>query len=119
MGRDKLKLPICLIGDMNSRTGTLEDTLDFEREVINDSETNDFAGDLFDMNFFDENSMINKKRVNSDNIVNGRTGSDRDIGDVTFQGHNGNSTIDYCITSPDIIPHNHDFQVDLPDKNLS
>ena len=52
-------------------------------------------------------------------IINGRTGSDRDIGDVTFQGHNGNSTIDYCITSPDMIPHIQDFQVDLLDKNLS
>ena len=59
--RDKIKLPICLIGDMNSRTGTLEDTLDFEREVINNSEINDFADVLFDMSFFDENSIINKK----------------------------------------------------------
>jgi len=52
-------------------------------------------------------------------IVNGRTGSDRNIGDVTYRCHNGNSTIDYCIISPDIIPFIQDFQVDILDKNLS
>ena len=134
----KLKLPICLIGDMNSRTGNLDDTLDFEREVIGNSETNDYAEYLCEMNFFDETNIINKRRVNADKItndngkalinlckannviiVNGRTGSDRNKGDITFKGHNGSSTIDYCIISPDIIPHIQDFQVDILDKNLS
>ena len=58
-------------------------------------------------------------RANNVIIVNGRTGCDRDIGDVTFKGHNGNSTIDYCITTPNMIPHIQDFQVDIPDQNLS
>ena len=52
-------------------------------------------------------------------IINGRTGSDREIGEVTFQSKNGKSTIDYCITSPDFIPHIQDFQVDILDQNLS
>ena len=136
--KSELKLPICLIGDMNARTGNLDDTLDFDHVVINNSETNDFAEDLFNINFFHTNSIINKKRVNADKIVNkngealinlckannviivnGRTGSDRDIGDMTFKSHNGSSSIDYCIISPDIIPHIQDFQVDMLDQNLS
>ena len=52
-------------------------------------------------------------------IINGRTGSDREIGEVTFQSKNGKSTIDYCITSPDFILHILDFQVDILDQNLS
>merc|ERR1712240_697747 len=106
------------IGDMNSSTGALEDTLEFECEIINSSETNDYADEPFEQNFFEENNIINKKRVNTDEIVNengkalinvcqannviienGRTVSDRNVGDVTFRCHNGNSTIDYCIIS--------------------
>ena len=52
-------------------------------------------------------------------IVNGRTGSDKEIGDLTFKSKKGSSTIDYCIASPDFFPHIQDFQVDILDKNLS
>ena len=45
--KDKLELPICLIGDMNSRTGKLNDILTFEREVIINSNVTDFAQDFF------------------------------------------------------------------------
>merc|ERR1712243_452629 len=38
---------------------------------------------------------------------------------ITFKSKNGSSTIDYCITSPDLIPHIQDFQVDILDQNLS
>ena len=84
------------------------------------------------------NNLINKKRVNTDKkvnsngkkliklcrennviIVNGRTGSDKEIGDLTFKSKKGSSTIDYCIASPDFFPHIQDFQVDILDKNLS
>ena len=64
-------------------------------------------------------ALINMCRANNVIIVNGRTGCDRNIGDVTFKGHNGNSTIDYCITTPNMIPHIQNFQVDIPDQNLS
>ena len=136
--KNKLKLPICLIGDMNSRTGNLDDTLDFDHVMINECEINDFAEELSSINFSNENSAINKVRVNTDRtvnengkalinmckannviIVNGRTGYDRNIGEVTFKGHNGDSTIDYCIITPNIIPHIQDFQVDVLDQNLS
>ena len=94
-----LDLAICLIGDMNSRTGNLDDLLTFEREIINNCETNEVINDYFDLSFFDDNNIINKKRVNSDKIINengkalinlcirnnviiinGRTGSDRERG---------------------------------------
>ena len=136
--KGQLELPICLIGDMNSRTGNLNDILTFEREVINNSETNEFANDFFDLDCYDGNNIINKKRVNTDKtvnangrsliklckennviIINGRTGSDRGIGDLTFKSKKGSSTIDYCITSPDFLPHIQDFQVDILDKSLS
>ena len=137
-----LELPICLIGDMNSRTGELDDILTFEREVIHSCETNGtndvFVDDFSDLSFFEDNNILSRKRVNKDKIINengkdlinlckrntmiiinGRTGSDREIGEVTFQSKNGKSTIDYCITSPDFIPHIQDFQVDILDQNLS
>ena len=136
--KDKIKLPICLVGDMNSRTGNLNDILTFEREVINYSETNEFAQDFFEISFFEGNDRINQKRVNKDKtvnsngkkliklckennmiIVNGRTGSDREIGELTFNSKKGSSTIDYCVASPDFFPHIQDFHVDILDKNLS
>ena len=52
-------------------------------------------------------------------IVNGRTGSDREIGELTFNSKKGSSTIDYCVASPDFFPHIQDFHVDILDKNLS
>ena len=60
--KSELKLPICLIGDMNAHTGNLDDTLDFEHVVINNSETNDFAEDLFNINLIHRDSIINKKK---------------------------------------------------------
>ena len=136
--KDVLDLPVCLIGDMNSRTGNMEDLLTFERKIANDCEINELIDDIFDISFIDDCNIINKKRVNSDIlinengkalinlcqknnviIINGRTGSDREKGDVTFNCRNGSSTIDYCITSPGFIPHIQDFQVDIFDPNLS
>ena len=112
-----LELPICLIGDMNSRTGELDDILIFEREVIQSCETNDiadvFVDDFSGLNSIEDNNILSRKRVNKDKtinengkdlinlckrnnmiIINGRTGSDREIGEVTFQSKNGKSTID-------------------------
>ena len=139
--KGKLGLPVCLIGDMNSRTGNLDDLLYFEREIFDNSELdNEVMQDILDINFnfFHNNSIINENRVNTDKIINengkglinlcqrtnviiinGRTGSDRNKGDLTFRSKNGSSTIDYCITSPDFIPHIQNFHVDILDTNLS
>merc|ERR1711954_302258 len=123
---------------MNSRTGNMEDILTFERKIANDCDINNLIDDIFDISFIDDCNIINRNRVNSDKlinengkalinlcqknnviIINGRTGSDREKGDVTFNCRNGSSTIDYCITSPGFIPHIQDFQVDIFDPNLS
>ena len=74
-----LELPICLIGDMNSRTGELDDILTFEREVIHSCETNGtndvFVDDFSDLSFFEDNNTLSRKRVNKDKIINEGTES--------------------------------------------
>ena len=45
------------------------------------------------------------------NIVNGRFGSDFKVGDFTFNGPLGSSTIDYILVSDSITPHILDFSV--------
>ena len=132
------KLPICLIGDLNSRTGNLDDTFGIDQNVISNCGLDEIAHDIFDLNSDNLNDAIYKTRVNSDTtvnnygkllidfcqatnmkIVNGRIGSDGDKGDLTFDGPTGKSTIDYCIASHDLFPYIQDFSVDIPDQSLS
>ena len=49
----------------SSHSRTIEDTLDFECEVINDSQTTDFADDLIEINHIDENKIVNKNTKQS------------------------------------------------------
>ena len=39
--------------------------------------------------------------------------------EFTFNSSGGSSTIDYCVVSPNLIPHIQDFEVDILDRNLS
>ena len=131
-------LPICLIGDMNSRTGNLDDSLVVEHSIINNCEIEDFAEELFDLSNNEVTSNMSKERSNKDvvinnygrqlidfckinnlKIINGRIGSDKGIGDFTYNSTIGSSTIDYCITSHNFLPHILDFEVDILDKTLS
>ena len=43
-------------------------------------------------------------------IMNGRVGSDKDIGNFTFMGHNGNSLIDYFICNEELCSTISDFE---------
>ena len=52
-------------------------------------------------------------------IVNGRFGTDKGVGKLTFNSNQGNSTIDYFIVSTGFIQYIHDFEVDILDKYLS
>ena len=53
-------------------------------------------------------------------IVNGRFGSDKGIGSFTFNGSKDrNSTIDYCIASPDLGYHIKNFEIHPFDKDYS
>ena len=131
-------LPLCLIGDFNSRTGNMDDTFTIEQSVINNCGLGDVAQELFDIPIENDASMTLAKRHNKDNIVNnngqlfidfckasnmkivnGRLGADKGIGEITFTSTRGSSVIDYCIVSPNLIPHIQDFEVDTLDRNLS
>ena len=100
-----LYLPICLIGDLNSRTGELDDSFNIEQNIINDCEIEDFAQELFGLSHTREADFLYGKRYNKDitikrsgklliefckandmKIFNGRFGSDKGIGEFTFNG---------------------------------
>ena len=128
INRDQ-NLPILLIGDFNSRTGSLNEinVLDHSDEIdnytfpniINLLETSNIP---FERKNLDKKTNNNgKKLINMCNttelcIVNGRFGSDKNIGNRTC----GNiSTIDYAICSPDLFPFITDFKIDVFDPLLS
>ena len=136
--KNRFNLPLCLIGDFNSRTGDLDDSFSIESSVVNNCGLNDFANDLFNLDSNNENLTTIEARKNKDStvnfngellvefckandlkIVNGRCGTDRGIGDFTFIKNENRSTIDYCIASPDLFSHILNFEIDLPDSNLS
>ena len=121
----KYNMPIMLIGDLNSRTGTLND--------IYLIENND---DVLDPSILDYPEIVNTlislnipiNRSNKDTtvnnngkklielckchdlcIVNGRIGSDKHIGNTTFDG---TSLIDYVICTPDLLANITNFTVD-------
>ena len=52
-------------------------------------------------------------------FVNGRLGTDKDIGSFTYISNIGRSTIDYAVVSPDLFEYISNFEVDILDKNLS
>ena len=131
-------VPICLIGDFNSRTGTMDDVMVIEQSIINTCEIEAFAQELFDMSSINDSDTLCEKIHNKDivvngngealidlclvtnmRIVNGRLGSDKGIGELTYRHTTGNSTIDYCVVTPNLIPHIHNFEVDVLDRSLS
>ena len=52
-------------------------------------------------------------------IVNGRFGQDSNIGKFTCHNPNGNSAVDYVITSPSLFPQISGFYVDVLEPCLS
>ena len=131
-------LPIFMIGDWNSRTGTIDDILNFDQNLISNCGLEDIANELIDLSPDMLNANFTKNRHNKDNtendngkslinlcrvlslrIINGRIGKDKELGEFTFKSPNGNSTIDYCIATQNSLPHIEDFEVDTLDQNLS
>ena len=136
--KNSFDLPLCLIGDLNSRTGNLDDSIIIEHSVINSCGIDDFAQELFGLDPNNINQFLAEERNNKDTtvncngelliefckannlrIVNGRCGNDKGRSDFTFNSQNGSSTIDYCIVSPNFCPHISNFEVDILDKGLS
>ena len=130
-------LPICLIGDLNSHTGTLDDTLPIEQSIISNGGLEDFAQELFDITPTYDTAIMSEERYNKDTtlnnngqllidfckvsnmkIVNGRLGSDKGVGDFTYRHATGNSTIDYCVVTPNLVPHIKNFNVDFSISNF-
>ena len=132
-------LPVCIIGDLNSRTGVLDDSFIYDQNVTNSCEIDEFAHELFGISHSNEANTKFGQRNNRDTtvnkngkdlvefckecdmkIVNGRFGTDKYIGEFTFNGSSDrNSTIDYCIVSPELGPHINNFEVHPYDINLS
>ena len=54
-------LPICLLGDLNSRTGELDDSFSIEQSIINNCEIDEFAQELFDISPINESETMYKK----------------------------------------------------------
>ena len=122
-------LPIMLTGDFNSRTGTQNEinVLDHSDD-IDDYKFPNIISILENLNIPLERKNSDKKTNNNGNklismckitetcILNGRVGSDRYVGDLTY---GTSSTIDYAICSPNFLPFILDFKIDSLDHLLS
>jgi len=130
---------ICLIGDFNSRTGNLPDFIESSKYDAFSNFENCFPGIDHEMSINNLNTLgFDSNRYNCDNktnnngyklidmcknfdlrLVNGRVGNDKFVGDYTCISKNGNSTIDYAVTSAHILPNIVDFKIDCFDPCLS
>ena len=131
-------VPICLIGDCNSRTGILDDFASVDDaatrhistsgvNLINDS-LGDSKVDLNTLGFCTDrhnsdkctnkngHSLIDLCRCLDIHIINGRFGDDLNYGKTTCDN---SSLIDYAIASPELFPKVRNFYVDCFDKLLS
>ena len=133
----KYDIPLCMIGDFNCRTGLLTDFMAFEEEI------SECCGlDTSIEEFGDFHSMCLKKRLPIDRfncdkqcnkhgrqliencqaldlkIINGRFGNDKSVGRYTCYS-NGESTVDYAITSHSLYEFVTDFTVHDFDKCYS
>ena len=124
-------LPIMIVGDLNSRTGVLNDLLIPDKNEITDESDSKF---LDIINIFNSlnvplnrtnmdtkvnnngRSLIEMCNVHDLCIVNGRFGSDKNIGNTTCADV---STIDYVICTPDLFPKITDFTIDTFCDSLS
>ena len=126
-------LPLILMGDFNSRTGVLDDFVHFDdlETVDCDDFQVDFTHNLEKFNLCRRHNLDKKTNVNSNglinlcknfnlNIVNGRFGDDKGVGDYTcYKSDVGISVIDYAIISDCLIPQVSNFSIGIFDKALS
>ena len=125
-------LPFILMGDFNARTALLEDFLDNDHETLDtDFFQADFTNNLEQLNLSQRYNLDKKTNVNANgllnlcknfnlNIVNGRFGSDKGVGDFTCHKNGiAPSVLDYTIISDSLLPHVADFSVGTFDRALS
>ena len=124
-------LPFILMGDFNSRCGTLTDTINYEKEVLaftgfSDDDSN-YIEQLGLLQRFSEDAIVNKNGSNlislcksfNFKIVNGRFGADKGVGRYTCHTPRGDSLVDYVLVSDTLIPQISNFEVDTLDQTLS
>ena len=122
---------IILIGDMNARTGNLTD-IELDSDVEDDenllyTEINAITSDDLTQN----NMLINRHsedkgynsygkrlvelcKVGNMVMLNGRAGSDKGIGKLTFNNHRGTSVNDYVLCTKNVLNNVDDFCVSDP-----
>ncbi len=137
----KLSYEVCLVGDYNSRTGTLKDFISIDDSVAKVAalhKNNDiFLSDQIlveisiDVNRSNKDKKSNPKgekmldfcKSSGLLIVNGRVGRDRFVGKATCEKEvkNGitNSTIDHALATHTLFRNISDFHVDILDKTTS
>ena len=130
--KDKYQMPILLTGDFNSRTGSLNDIMirEFQDDILDES-LYAFPNILDIFNSLDipidrsnkdvtinknGRSLIQMCQLQELCIVNGRIGTDRNIGSLTCANA---STVDYMICSPDLLHKIQDCTIDTPCKMMS
>ena len=112
-----------VLGDLNARVGFKSDYIMNDRPLIDHDQSNSGPVDLHipraacdrGSNRFGDCLLVLCKSLGM-LIVNGRVGKDRTIGNLTCFTHNGESTVDYLLTSYDNFDllldfHVHDFNV--------
>ena len=132
--KGEYNLPIMIIGDFNSRTGSQNEImLTDQYDILDDLDSSSFRYNDIIKIFEDLDIPVN--RTNADTIINnnghkliemckvqdlciinGRVGSDKFVGGTTCADV---STIDYAICTPDLFPKITDFTVDNFDNLLS
>ena len=121
------RFPACnflLLGDLNSRTGSLKDTLlvsesSHDLLYLNQTEINLFGNDKAiparancDKQTNDYGKCIIELCLEHDLIIcNGRCGSDRNVGHFTCYTATGASVVDYCIVSSGLFEEISNFDI--------
>ena len=124
---DNCNLEFCLLGDLNALTGVISNFLD----MTNDEQENNNGEEYISLDSLNFKNMISSvdKYVNNYGkrlldlcksldmfIVNGRVGSDAQIGKVTCKNV---SVVDYAICTPNVLTCINDFFVNDFDPMLS
>lgn len=109
-----------ICGDMNARTKTLPDMV-VDDNILHLPLPDDYMIDEYMPRCSQDKStnsngtqLLDFCKQTNLRIVNGRFGSDKDIGKFTCHTHRGESVVDYVLTSTDILPLIRSFDVGEP-----
>ena len=108
---------ICIVGDMNSRTATIDDFIVADRYINDDFIDNDdyipkrknkdFVLDTYGQ------KLISLCKSTNIIIANGRYQMDKDIGQHTFCSHKGMSMVDYLLFEKEFLHNNYIDEFDI------